>query len=208
MQEHGDLGVEADRFEGFVHGLSDRPVGRGSVLYIPVMSSEEHVRAWRPQVPGVGEVLHAHFTEHAYPAHTHEHWTLLLVDSGGVAYDLDGRPQQAPPRSLTLLPPGVAARRPGGPPRRVRQASRLSRRAVAARTSSIGAAVTRPTIDDGALRAEVRRLHRPLGEPGEELEAESRLALICEALIGHLGRHGGAGRSAFATGSSGARAAR
>jgi AraC-like DNA-binding protein len=151
------------------------------------MSSEEHVRAWRPQVPGVGEVLHAHFTEHAYPAHTHEHWTLLLVDSGGVAYDLDRRPHQAPPRSLTLLPPGVAhdgrAIHPGGFDKRVVY---LDGRWLPDQV--VGATVRRPTIDDDALRADVRRLHRPLGEPGEELEAESRLALICEALVGRLGR--------------------
>ena len=46
------------------------------------MYTAERVHAWRPDVPGVDEVLHAHFTEHAYPAHTHEHWTLLLVDTG------------------------------------------------------------------------------------------------------------------------------
>ena len=50
----------------------------------------EEVRAWRPGVPGVGEVLHAHFTDHAYPAHVHDLWTVLLVDTGGVDYLLDG----------------------------------------------------------------------------------------------------------------------
>ncbi|MET0931390.1 MAG: helix-turn-helix domain-containing protein [Aeromicrobium sp.] len=50
-------------------------------------------------------MLHAHVTEHAYPAHTHELWTVLLVDTGGVAYELHWRPRAATPRSLTLLPP-------------------------------------------------------------------------------------------------------
>jgi AraC-like DNA-binding protein len=40
------------------------------------------IRAWRPQVPGVAEVLHAHMTSHVYPMHTHESWTLLIVDDG------------------------------------------------------------------------------------------------------------------------------
>lgn len=151
------------------------------------MSSVERVLAWRPEVPGVGEVLHAHFTEHAYPSHTHEHWTLLLVDSGGVAYDLDRRPQQAPPRSLTLLPPGVAhdgrAIHPDGFDKRVVY---LDGRWLP--DHLVGAAVKQPTIEEAALRTAVGRLHRSLAEPGEELEAESRLALICERIIRRLGQ--------------------
>ena len=38
------------------------------------------VRAWKPPVPGVREVLHARHVEHAYPIHTHDVWTVLLVD--------------------------------------------------------------------------------------------------------------------------------
>lgn len=40
-------------------------------------------------------------------AHTHAHWTVLLVDTGGVSYELEHRAQEAAPRSLTLLPPHV-----------------------------------------------------------------------------------------------------
>jgi AraC-like DNA-binding protein len=153
------------------------------------MSADERVFAWRPAVPGVGEVLHAHFTEHAYPAHTHEHWALLLVDTGGVAYDLDHRPQQAPPRSLTLLPPGVAhdgrAIHPAGFDKRVVY---LDDRWLPERL--IGAAAVRPTIEDAALRADVGRLHQSLAEPGDELESESRLALICERVVVRLGQPG------------------
>ncbi|MCW2751494.1 MAG: AraC family transcriptional regulator [Aeromicrobium sp.] len=150
------------------------------------MSADERVRAWRPGVPGVGEVLHAHFTEHAYPAHTHEHWTMLLVDTGGVVYDLDRRSHRAPPRSLTLLPPHVPhdgrAIHPAGFDKRVVY---LDGRWLPDRL--IGAAALWPTIEDEALRANVGHLHRSLAEPGDELEAESRLALICERVIRNLG---------------------
>ncbi|HSK60888.1 MAG TPA: AraC family ligand binding domain-containing protein, partial [Actinomycetospora sp.] len=83
----------------------------------------EEVRAWRPAVPGITEVFHARFTEHAYPPHTHDAWTLLIVDAGAVRYDLDRHEHGALPTSVTLLPPHVAhdgrSARPGGFRKRV-----------------------------------------------------------------------------------------
>ena len=53
-------------------------------------------------------MLHAYFPDHAYPKHTHDTWTLLVVDSGTVCFDLE-RSQHATERSrVTLLPPHVA----------------------------------------------------------------------------------------------------
>src|SRR4029078_4844845 len=49
----------------------------------------EWVSAWRPPVPGVHEVFHARFVEHAYPAHTHDTWTVFVVEDGAIRYDLD-----------------------------------------------------------------------------------------------------------------------
>jgi hypothetical protein len=80
--------------------------GRGAaVLYVPDMGSA--VRAWRPGVPGIAEVLHATFTDHAYPMHTHDEWTLLLVDRGGVHYDLHHESHDAGSTTVMLLPPQV-----------------------------------------------------------------------------------------------------
>ncbi len=63
--------------------------------------------AWRPDVPGVAEVFHARFTDHAYPAHTHDTWTLLLVDDGMVTFDLHRHSYGAMRSLVTLLPPHV-----------------------------------------------------------------------------------------------------
>ena len=72
-----------------------------------MVESSEDITAWMPPVPGIREVFHAHFTRHAYPSHTHDSWTLLIVDDGAVAYGL-GRHQHGALRSLvTLLPPDV-----------------------------------------------------------------------------------------------------
>ncbi|MBO0877621.1 MAG: AraC family ligand binding domain-containing protein, partial [Pseudonocardia sp.] len=67
----------------------------------------ERVAAWRPAVPGIAEVFHARFTEHAYPLHTHDAWTLLIVDDGAVRFDLDRHQHGALRSQVTLLPPHV-----------------------------------------------------------------------------------------------------
>ena len=144
--------------------------------------TREQVRAWRPQVPGVAEVLHAHFTDHAYPAHVHGEWTLLLVDAGGVDYTLDGDQQQALTQRLTVLPPYVShdgrAASPGGFDKRVLY---VDERWLPA--SLVGAAVRSPSLVDAELARAVAAVHRSLDEP---LEAESRLALVTERIALHL----------------------
>ncbi|WP_440099962.1 AraC family ligand binding domain-containing protein [Streptosporangium sp. H16] len=66
------------------------------------------IRAWRPPVAGIAEVFHAHFTDHAYPAHTHDTWDLMILDAGAVDFGLDRhRHGAADPAAVVLLPPGV-----------------------------------------------------------------------------------------------------
>jgi len=67
----------------------------------------QEISAWRPQVAGVVEVFHAHFTEHAYPMHVHDAWTLLIVDDGAVRYDLDRYERGTPSDTVSLLPPRI-----------------------------------------------------------------------------------------------------
>lgn len=149
------------------------------------MGSTERVRSWRPAVAGVAEVLHAHFTEHAYPAHTHADWTLLLVDTGGVDYALGRTPQVAAPRSLTILPPHVPhdgrAARDGGFDKRVVY---LDERWLS--LDLVGAAERDPSLRGLDLAAETAALHEALVRTGDELEAESRLALVCERIVHRL----------------------
>src|SRR5258708_15733859 len=72
-----------------------------------MMEGADRVRAWRPRVAGVAEVLHAKWRDHAYPAHTHNTWTLLLVDDGLIGYELDRQDHAAARSGVTLLPPHV-----------------------------------------------------------------------------------------------------
>ena len=147
------------------------------------------VRAWRPEIPGVAEVLHAHMTSHVYPLHTHESWTLLIVDDGMVRYDLHRHEHGALEQVVTLLPPHVPHNG------RAATSAGFRKRVVYLDPwhlpeSFIGRAVDRPMVSDPQLRQRIHQLHYVLEQPGEEFEAENRLAFIAERLRGHLARHG------------------
>ncbi|MDJ0385591.1 AraC family transcriptional regulator [Streptomyces sp. G-G2] len=149
------------------------------------MTPRQKISAWRPPVAGVVEVLHAHFTEHAYPMHVHDSWTLLIVDDGEVRYDLDRYERGTPSDTVSLLPPHVphngSPATPGGFRKRVIYLDMTQLDA-----SFIGAAVDGPDLTDPVLRGRVGQLHTALAHRGDEFEAESRLALISERLRGHL----------------------
>ena len=137
------------------------------------MSDGTWMRAWHPAVPQVREVLHARMTDHAYPAHAHADWALMLVDAGAVSYDLGGRARIADTSAATLLPPGVAHDGRAAP------RSTGFRKRVAYLDASwmpetlSGAIVDQPDRRD--LLALTRRAHNALATPGEELAAEATL---------------------------------
>ncbi|WP_232664421.1 helix-turn-helix transcriptional regulator [Pseudonocardia sp. TRM90224] len=148
--------------------------------------SAERVRAWVPGVPGIVEVFHARFTEHAYPVHAHDTWTLLVIDDGAVRYDLHRHEHGAVPAAVTLLPPHVA--------HNGRAATRDGfRKRVAYLDTTVldpaltDAAIEHPSLSDPLLRTRVDQLHRALATPDGRLEAESRLALIGDRIRAHLG---------------------
>ena len=158
-------------------------------MYDFCVADDTRMRAWRPEVPGVVEVLHARMTSHVYPMHTHESWTLLIVDDGMVRYDLHRREHGALGRAVTLLPPHVPHNG------RAATAAGFSKRVVYLDPSHlpdglIGHAVGQPVLADPVLRQRIRQLHEVLGRAGEEFEAENRLAFIAERLCRHLRRHG------------------
>jgi AraC-like DNA-binding protein len=154
-------------------------------LYDLCVADDPSIRAWRPRVPGVSEVLHAQMTSHVYPMHTHQAWTLLIVDDGAIRYDLHRREHGALHQAVTLLPPQVAHNG------RAATAAGFRKRVVYLDLTHlpgglVGPAVDRPVLFDRALRGRVSQLHRSLARPGAELEAESRLAFVAERLRWHL----------------------
>jgi AraC-like DNA-binding protein len=135
------------------------------------------------------EVFHARFVDHAYPAHTHDAWTLLIVDDGTIRFDLDRHEYGALRPTVTLLPPHVAHDgRPG-------TAQGFRKRVLYLDLSVLGeeltgAAVDQPSLADPLLRDRVHHLHGALAHPEDAFEAESRLVLIRERLRAHLRRDG------------------
>ncbi|GAA3140972.1 AraC family transcriptional regulator [Streptomyces rectiviolaceus] len=150
-----------------------------------MVARQEEISAWRPPVAGVVEVFHAHFTEHAYPMHVHDAWTLLIVDDGAVRYDLDRHEHGTPGDTVSLLPPQVPHNGSPATPEGFRKRV-LYLDMTQLDASFIGPAVDGPDLVDPVLRKRVGQLHAALARRGDELEAESRLALIGERLRGHL----------------------
>ncbi|WP_232013845.1 helix-turn-helix transcriptional regulator [Glycomyces terrestris] len=144
------------------------------------------VKAWRPAVGGVAEAFHARFTDHAYPMHVHETWTLLLIDEGAVRYDLDRHEHGALDSIVTLLPPHVPHDGQSATPHGFRKRV-LYLDSTLLDDGLIGRAVDGPEIPDPLLRKQVHRLHESL-RPGDELEAESRVELVADRLRRHLRR--------------------
>lgn len=144
------------------------------------------VRAWKPEVPGIHEVFHARFVDHAYPAHTHDAWTVFTVDSGSIAYDLERRHRGVVGAKVTLLPPHVVH------DGRSAAINGYRKRVLYVGTEAlgehlIGPAVDRPDVLDPSIVRGFRSLHRVLADPDDVFEAESTFAVLAERLAQHLG---------------------
>ncbi|MGG7569625.1 helix-turn-helix domain-containing protein [Streptomyces sirii] len=163
------------------------------------------ISAWRPSVPGISEVLHAHFTDHAYPSHTHDTWDLMILDDGSVDFALDRQRHGATGSGkVVLLPPGVSH------DGRTVTATGFRKRVLYLDLSVLpehltGSAVDGPVLHDALLRHRIHQLHTALGDAGNAaddgaegrpgaggsrgdaaFEAASRLAFIRERLHLHL----------------------
>ena len=136
-------------------------------------------------MPGIDEVFHARFLDHAYPPHTHEAWTVFIVDEGAVRYDLETRHRGTSGARVTILPPHVVhdgrAADGAGYRKRVLYVGNgvLDERLI-------GRAVDDPDIEDVEIVRELGALHRVLRHPDDALEAEARLSALGTRLRGHL----------------------
>lgn len=149
------------------------------------MVGRQRIRAWRPTLPGVAEVYHARIIDHVYPMHSHDAWTLLIVDEGSVRYDLHRAEHGALRQSVTLLPPHVPhngrAVTPAGFQKRV-----LYLETAQLGEALVGTAVDRPVLVDPLLRHRIHQVHESLEHRDDALEAEARMTLVVDRLRSHL----------------------
>jgi AraC-like DNA-binding protein len=146
-----------------------------------------HVEAWTPGVPGIAEVFHAHIVDYAYPIHCHDTWTVLIVDSGAIAYDLDRRHCGAAGLGVTILPPGVAHDGKPAPGGGGFQKRNLYLAPSFLPGTLTGPAVDHTNIDDPQLRQAIAGVHESLVSREDSLDIEARLELIAERIAAHLG---------------------
>lgn len=145
------------------------------------------VRAWKPAVAGIREVFHARFGEHAYPPHTHDVWTLFVVDDGAIRYDLDRHARAADRSMVSILPPHVVH------DGRAASAAGFFNRVLYLEPGTvgadlIGAAVDRPALAGGSFRRQVSELNDLLACPDDAFEADLRFAFVVERIRSILRR--------------------
>jgi AraC-like DNA-binding protein len=136
-------------------------------------------------VDGIHEVFHARFVDHVYPRHTHDAWTVFVVDQGAIAYDLERRHRGAAGATVTLLPPHVVH------DGRAATGAGFHKRVLYVGTELLperlsGHAVDAPDVQDPSVVRAVDRLHEVLRDADEPFEAEARVALVAERLREHL----------------------
>lgn len=142
----------------------------------------EHVRAWQPRLPGVREVFHARFVEHRYPPHTHDAWTVVILDRGSIRYGVDRFEHGAGLGSVTVLPPHVTHDgRAANPDVGFRKRVLYLDEAVLG-SELIGHAVDHPRWDDAGLQQMVARVHDALQVGDDLLAGEAGLAVAVEHL--------------------------
>lgn len=146
-----------------------------------------HVDAWRPKVPGITEVFHAHIVDYSYPPHCHDTWTLIIVDAGAISYELDTRHCGAAGQTVALLPPGVV--HDGRPAESARSGfwkRNLYLESDFLPIDLVGPAVEHTNLADPQLRSALSGLHDSLLRGEESLDGETRLGLIAERVQSHL----------------------
>ncbi|MEE9413704.1 MAG: AraC family transcriptional regulator [Acidimicrobiales bacterium] len=144
------------------------------------------VEAWNPRIAGISEVLHATMVDYVYPPHCHDTWTVLIVESGAIRYDLDSRECDASGQTIAVLPPGVIhdGQPASGTPAFRKRVLHLDNSFLP--ESLIGAAVDKTSIRDVDLRLELARIHDLLYVGVDAIDVQFRVALVAERIRDHL----------------------
>ena len=131
---------------------------------------------WDAHIPGLS-LLHADFTTHEYPPHTHEALVVAVTEQGGSVVRSRGTTELAEPDALFVFNPVEAHAGWMGASARWRYRSLyLERAAIDSVAGDLGVGdalyFTRNRIDDPQLAASFRRLHAVLEQDGDSFVAQ------------------------------------
>jgi len=152
------------------------------------MAGDDWARYWRADGVPV-EAMHAHFTSHVYHRHSHESYSFGVTETGAQAFTCrHGRHVSASGMVMAFNPDdphdGHAAVDGGFTYRMVH----IWPEFLASLTGTPLPLFRSPVIEDPAMAASVRRLHRVLTGPDSEtseLERYERLAGTARLLVRH-----------------------
>ena len=149
------------------------------------MALQDWARYWRADRVPV-EAMHAHFTSHVYHRHSHESYSFGVTETGAQAFTCrNGRHVSGRGMVMAFNPDdphdGHAAVDGGFTYRMVH----IWPEFFASLTGSPLPLFRSPVIEDPAMAASVRRLHRALTGGASELERYERLAGTARLLVRH-----------------------
>jgi AraC-like DNA-binding protein len=149
------------------------------------MAGDDWARYWRAEGVPV-EAMHAHFTSHVYHRHSHESYSFGVTETGAQAFTCrHGRHVSARGMVMAFNPDdphdGHAAVDGGFTYRMVH----IGPEFLASLTGTPLPLFRSPVIEDPAIAASVRRLHRALTGRASELERYERLAGTARLLVRH-----------------------
>jgi len=160
------------------------------------VAGDDWARYWRADSVPV-EAMHAHFTSHVYHRHSHESYSFGVTETGAQAFTCrHGRHVSASGMVMAFNPDdphdGHAAVDGGFTYRMVH----IWPDFLASLTGTPLPLFRSPVIEDPAMAASVRRLHRALTGRASELERYERLAGTARLLIRHASGRESARRGA------------
>ena len=149
------------------------------------MALQDWARYWRANRVPV-EAMHAHFTSHVYHRHSHESYSFGVTETGAQAFTCrNGRHVSGRGMVMAFNPDdphdGHAATDGGFTYRMVH----IWPEFLASLTGTPLPLFRTPVIEDPAMAASVRRLHRALTGGASELERYERLAGTARLLVRH-----------------------
>lgn len=152
--------------------------------------SEQWVQVYRLPAPYPGEIVHAHYVQHRFARHAHEHLVIALVEKGIQQYTYRGSVHRTPPGHIFFVDggephTGEPAKEEGYVYRTLCLTPTILRRlALEVATGDELPHFSAAVVEDRELFNRLMRLHRAVAKRAPTIDRESFLL----AVVAHLAR--------------------